>query len=61
MRSHLVVVYGGGGFRGKLGGVEWRGVTSKSLPGTCAGDDDSAGSHRGGMAAMPPPDSPATH
>ena len=59
MRNHLVVVYGGGGFRGKW--EAWReGVASRSLPSTCAGENDSAGSHRGGVAVVLPPFLPPT-
>ena len=54
MRNHLVVAYGGGGFRGKWGGVE-RGFRLPFTSSTCAGDNGSAGSHRGGMAVVLPP------
>lgn len=42
-------------------GEAWReGVASRSLPSTCAGENDSAGSHRGGVVVVLPPFLPPT-
>ena len=52
-----MVAYGGGGFRGKWGGE----TLAPRLPftsSTCAGDNGSAGSQRGGMAVVLPPSPP---
>lgn len=47
-----MVVYGGGGLRGKQGA--WSGgVTSNSLLGTCPGDRDSTSFHCGRVSAVP--------
>ena len=52
-----MAAYGGGGFRGKWGGVE-RGFCLPFTCSTCAGDNGSAGSRRGGMAVVLPPSPP---